>query len=189
MSDHNRRTDWSMFGAIALIALGVWLLLGKLPWWGVVREQLQWVSRLAWPLALIAVGVMLLLVGKRGGSAGTRASGKRLYRSRSDRMVGGVLGGLGEYFGFDPRWIRIIFVALVVISDFGPAFILYLIGLIAIPEEPVAPPQQPEWPQQGSWPQGTGTETVQTPPPAPPAPPVPQPPVGQPPVPPAPPQG
>jgi phage shock protein PspC (stress-responsive transcriptional regulator) len=185
MSDHNRRTDWSVFGAIALIVLGVWLLLGKLPWWDEFRAAFSWVTSLGWPLVLIALGVVLLLANRRGARADSGAGGKRLYRSRTERMVGGVIGGLGAYLGVDPTWLRIIYAVIAVISGFGPGIVAYLIAMIVIPEEPVAPPQQPVWPPQQGWPPTSGTETVQTPPPAPPVPPAPEPP--QPPAPPAPP--
>ncbi len=187
MSDHNRRTDWSVFGAIALIVLGVWLLLGKLPWWEEFRAAFSWVSSLGWPLVLIALGVVLLLANRRSAQPGSGAVRKRLYRSRTERMVGGVIGGLGAYLGVDPTWLRIVYAVIAVISGFGPGVVAYFIAMIVIPEEPVAPVQQPVWPPQQGWPQTTGTETVQAPPPAPPVPPAPQPPAPQPPQPPAPP--
>ncbi|GAG67838.1 unnamed protein product [marine sediment metagenome] len=37
---------------------------------------------------------------------------KRLYRSRKDKIIDGVCGGLGEYFGIEPLLFRIVFVAL-----------------------------------------------------------------------------
>jgi len=57
----------------------------------------------------------------------------RLYRSISDRMVGGVCGGLGTFLNIDPIFVRLLFVLLLFGSDFG--FILYLILWIIIPEE------------------------------------------------------
>ena len=57
----------------------------------------------------------------------------KLYRSRSDRMVGGVCGGLGAYLNIDPVFIRLLFILLLFGSDFG--FILYLLLWIVIPEE------------------------------------------------------
>ncbi len=56
-----------------------------------------------------------------------------LRRSKSDRIVGGVCGGLGRYFGIDPVWLRIAFVALVVGG--GSGIILYIVAWILIPEE------------------------------------------------------
>ncbi len=61
---------------------------------------------------------------------------KRLYRSRTDRMLGGVCAGLGEYLDIDPTLVR---VAWVVISLLGGAGLLaYILCWIIIPEEPVA---------------------------------------------------
>ncbi|HEY4687773.1 MAG TPA: PspC domain-containing protein [Anaerolineae bacterium] len=58
---------------------------------------------------------------------------KRLYRSRTDRMIGGVCGGLGKYFGVDPSLVRLAFVLLFVFG--GSGFLLYLILWIVLPEE------------------------------------------------------
>ncbi len=58
---------------------------------------------------------------------------KRLYRSRTDRMIGGVCGGLGNYFGIDPSLVRLVFVLLLVFG--GSGFLLYLILWIVLPEE------------------------------------------------------
>jgi phage shock protein PspC (stress-responsive transcriptional regulator) len=66
---------------------------------------------------------------------------RRLYRSRTDRVIGGVCGGLGRHFGIDPVIVRI---AAVVLLLFGGASALaYLAFLLLVPEEPLegeAPP-------------------------------------------------
>ncbi|RLD09669.1 MAG: PspC domain-containing protein [Chloroflexota bacterium] len=59
---------------------------------------------------------------------------KRLYRSRDDRMIGGVCSGLGEYFGIDPTLVRLGF-AIGSIATSSGAFWLYIILLIVVPEE------------------------------------------------------
>lgn len=56
-----------------------------------------------------------------------------LRRSTEDKVIAGVAGGLGRYFGIDPVLIRIAFVVLLFFG--GSGFLLYLIGWIAIPEE------------------------------------------------------
>lgn len=61
----------------------------------------------------------------------------RLYRSRSERMVGGVAGGLAIYIGVDPVIIRLAFVAL---AFAGAGVVAYIIGWIVIPEEPPGEP-------------------------------------------------
>lgn len=63
-----------------------------------------------------------------------RPGEQRLYRSRDDRVIGGVCGGLGEYLGIDPVFVRI--AAVILAFAGGAGLILYLVGLIAIPEEP-----------------------------------------------------
>ena len=64
-------------------------------------------------------------------------SAKRLYRSRKHKMLGGVCGGLAEYFGVDPTIVR---VAWIVISIFPliPGILVYIIAWIVIPREPGA---------------------------------------------------
>ncbi|MDH3308193.1 MAG: PspC domain-containing protein [Acidimicrobiia bacterium] len=56
-----------------------------------------------------------------------------LRRSTTDRVVGGVAGGLGRYLGVDPVILRIAFVLLAISG--GSGVLLYIIGWIAIPEE------------------------------------------------------
>lgn len=56
-------------------------------------------------------------------------------------MVGGVAGGMAEYLNVDTAWIRIAWLALLVL---GPGFILYIIAWIAIPEgDADATPERP----------------------------------------------
>jgi phage shock protein C len=57
----------------------------------------------------------------------------RLYRSQTDRMLGGVCAGLAQYFGLDVSIIRIFFVLLAIGSGFG--VIIYLILWIILPRE------------------------------------------------------
>jgi phage shock protein PspC (stress-responsive transcriptional regulator) len=59
--------------------------------------------------------------------------GQSLYRSRDDRMLAGVAGGLGRYLGVDPTVVRIILVVLLVVG--GAGLPLYLAGWLLIPEE------------------------------------------------------
>jgi len=58
---------------------------------------------------------------------------KRLYRSKKDRIVGGVCGGLGEYFDLDPVLFRIIWIIL--IFAYGTGLIAYLLAWLIIPEK------------------------------------------------------
>jgi phage shock protein PspC (stress-responsive transcriptional regulator) len=59
---------------------------------------------------------------------------KKLYRSKKDRWVGGVCGGLGEYLNIDPIIIRLI--TIVLILSAGGGLIVYIIAWLVVPEEP-----------------------------------------------------
>jgi phage shock protein C len=59
---------------------------------------------------------------------------RRLTRSRTNRIIAGVCGGLGEYFGIDPTIIRIIFV-LLALPGGAPGILPYLILWVIMPEE------------------------------------------------------
>ena len=59
---------------------------------------------------------------------------KQLYRSRTNRKIAGVCGGLGEYMNLDPTIIRLIWVLLILCA--GPGLLPYLIAALIIPENP-----------------------------------------------------
>lgn len=61
----------------------------------------------------------------------------RLYRSRSDRKLAGVCGGLGQYLGVDPTIIRLLWVLSGVFVFTIPfSVIAYFVAAVIIPEEP-----------------------------------------------------
>jgi phage shock protein C len=62
------------------------------------------------------------------------AETRKLYRSRSNRQVAGVCGGLAQYFNLDATLIRILFVVLAVLG--GSGVVLYLAMWIIVPKEP-----------------------------------------------------
>ena len=81
---------------------------------------------------------------------------RRLYRSPTEKVIGGVCGGLGEYFDVDPVLVRIIAVLLVLAHGIG--FIAYIVAWIIIPKREYdeaagsdssrvpTPPQEPKAP-------------------------------------------
>jgi phage shock protein C len=62
---------------------------------------------------------------------------KRLFKSRRDRKLFGVCGGLGDYFTLDPTLIRILFILLAILSV-GTGILLYLAMAIFVPDEPLS---------------------------------------------------
>ena len=59
---------------------------------------------------------------------------KRLYRSKTRRMLGGICGGLGDYLDVDPTVIRLVWVVLTIFT-WGIWFLIYIIAWILVPEE------------------------------------------------------
>lgn len=62
------------------------------------------------------------------------AETRKLYRSRTNRMVAGVCGGLAQYFNVDATLMRVLFVVLTVLGGAGP--LIYLVMWIIVPNEP-----------------------------------------------------
>jgi phage shock protein PspC (stress-responsive transcriptional regulator) len=60
---------------------------------------------------------------------------RRLYRSRTDRKIGGVCAGIADYFGIDPVIVRVIAVALTFAG--GAGLLAYIAAWLLVPEEPV----------------------------------------------------
>lgn len=60
---------------------------------------------------------------------------ERLYRSRTDRMLFGVAGGMADWLDLDPSLVRLVWALLVLAGGIG--FLLYIVAAIVIPEEPV----------------------------------------------------
>jgi phage shock protein C len=58
---------------------------------------------------------------------------RRLYRSEKDRLLGGVCGGLAEYFGTDPILVRVIFVILTLFPA-GLGIVAYIVLWIVVPQ-------------------------------------------------------
>jgi phage shock protein PspC (stress-responsive transcriptional regulator) len=82
-------------------------------------------------LGAIAYVMLWILVPRREGAHRARADGRRLHLSGTDRMVGGVCGGLGEFLELDPVLFRAAFLVLAVIGGLG--VVLYIVLWLLIP--------------------------------------------------------
>ncbi len=63
---------------------------------------------------------------------------KKLYRSKTERNLAGVCGGIAAYFNIDPTIIRLIWVFVSLMSASIPGILIYFICALVIPEEPDA---------------------------------------------------
>ncbi len=122
---------------LVLVGLGIWFLLQNLnliP--GPFYALLRFIESAFWPAMLILLGVLIILATGRSGGIHISAGGRPLHRSRTNRMIAGVAGGLGEYFDIDPVLIRLVWAVLVFTPLSPAAIIAYIIMAIVIPEAP-----------------------------------------------------
>lgn len=61
---------------------------------------------------------------------------KKLYKSNTDKMLCGVLGGFAEYLGVDSTIVRLVFAVLSLFSAGFPGLLIYIICALVIPEKP-----------------------------------------------------
>lgn len=59
---------------------------------------------------------------------------KKLHRSGTNRMISGVCGGIGEYLNVDPTVVRLVAVAILIMTGLVPGALIYLIAALIIPE-------------------------------------------------------
>ena len=121
------------FGGAALIVFGLWLFLQAS---GLIDQKLlDTINRSAGALVLVGLGVLVILLSRRGVLTGPKP-GARLYRSRSDRVFSGVLGGLGAYLGVDAVLLRVAVILLTVVGNIG-LVVIYIVMWVIVPDEPV----------------------------------------------------
>lgn len=158
MEERNRNDGLLIIGVIVLLigltALGRSFNVFPPFVWDMFRAM----GRATGPLALIVLGVIVIMIASRGGVSLPRPeAGTKLYRSRSDRMVAGVAGGLAAYLHVDPLLVRLAIVVLVLANAPG-IVIAYIIMAVLVPEEPLAPPVAPPAPTPPAAPSAPPTQ-------------------------------
>ena len=139
MPTNDSRSGAAALGCMALIAVGLWWLLRSTGF--ISAAVLDLITESVGALTLIALGVIVVVFSRKGRFARPR-EGTQLYRSRTDRWLGGVLGGLGAYLGIEPLLLR---VAVVLLTVLGAGILVpaYIVMWIFVPEEPFVPFPQP----------------------------------------------
>lgn len=61
---------------------------------------------------------------------------KKLYKSNKNKILAGIIGGIGEYFDIDPVILRVVWIILVAFTGFAPGVIAYLIAIFIVPKNP-----------------------------------------------------
>lgn len=128
--------DKSLFWGSLLVVIGLFLLFRQIGlFYSFHIWQIPWQS--VWAVMFIIIGVILLFNKTKTAKAESPEtnSGKKLYRSRSQKMISGVCGGLAEYFEIDVSVVRILWVIGTLLS-IGLGVLAYVIMLIIFPENP-----------------------------------------------------
>lgn len=58
----------------------------------------------------------------------------KLHRSQNSRMIAGVMGGIAEYVGWSPTWVRLLFVIISTLSAAVPGILIYIVLWIVMPK-------------------------------------------------------
>ena len=88
------------------------------------------------PLILITIGALLILMYFKGDLQRLAEShAKSLFRSRTDRKILGVCGGIGSYFHVDSTIVRVFYIFFTLATGIVSGFLIYLICAILLPEE------------------------------------------------------
>jgi phage shock protein C len=142
----NRKVNSSLLIGLVLIVIGgIFLLreIGMFHYFNLFDISLSTV----WGILLIGIGIVLLFQAKRQTAEGEQtaqagkteetkdANKKKIYRSKSDRMLAGVCGGIGIHFQVDPSFIRIGWVLATLFSG-GLGILIYILLIIIFPEGP-----------------------------------------------------
>lgn len=62
---------------------------------------------------------------------------KRLYKSNTNKIFAGVIGGIGEYFDIDPTLLRLAYILVAILTAVFPAVLGYLVACIIVPQKPL----------------------------------------------------
>ena len=128
--------DKPLFWGSLLIVIGLFLLFRQLGlFYSFQFWHIPWQT--VWAVLLIIIGAVLLINKTKisGGEGEENKPDKKLYRSRTQKMVGGVCGGISQYFEIDVSVIRVLWVIGTLLS-IGLGVLAYLVMLILFPEDP-----------------------------------------------------
>ncbi len=111
------------------------VVFGSLVGYSQLRLQNLFGGRLSWQLWFGHIISAWLLGRKQMNQMNIE---KKLYKSRGNRLLAGVLGGIGEYAGIDPTILRLAYVFLTIFTGMVLGIIGYVIAMLIVPQPPLA---------------------------------------------------
>lgn len=139
-----RKTNSSLLiGLVLIVVGGIFLLreIGMFHYFNLFDISFSTI----WGILLIGIGIVLLFHAKRQTAEGGHiekkeiTQEKKIYRSKHDKMLAGVCGGIGIHFQVDPSFIRIGWVLATFFSG-GLGILVYILLIFIFPEEPDGQP-------------------------------------------------
>ena len=146
-------SDITLFFGSILIIIGIGLILRHMGFFHYFQIwNIPW--QMIWAIILIGVGVYILYrhnnpvpateaSEKFDGSATKSYPDSQIFRSRSNKMLAGVCGGLAEHFNLDATLVRLVYV-LISLASIGIGAAVYVVLMIVFPERPYEPPDAGE---------------------------------------------
>ncbi len=139
----------ALFLGILFVALGAVLLFWQMDLFDFFYFDIPLTT--IWAIFLIAIGASMLFAQWKkqtdreqeqtegdteiNSSEDSNDFRRNIFRSRTDRKIAGICGGLGKYLNIDPSLIRLAWILLTLASK-GLGLLLYLIFIFVFPEEP-----------------------------------------------------
>jgi phage shock protein C len=139
MNQNQRRMDAAAIIGLSLVLIGGWLLAHRLlgplliPFNAIVAA----IGSLVWPLLLVAIGALLIMRGRANSATnGAPVSGRRLYRSRTERVITGVIAGAADYLGVSATALRVIYTVLTIMTGVWAGVLIYAVASVLVAEQP-----------------------------------------------------
>jgi phage shock protein C len=149
-ADQQHSQNWGLYIGTGMVLLGLWIFMDRsFRWFPFNFHWAFWhIPRyVIWPGILIALGLLMVFRGLSTADSPVKDLPFRTFtRSRTQRMFGGVCGGLAQYFKQDVTLIRVGYVLLTLLTGFWLGTVAYIVIVVAVPEESLnqtAPPKSP----------------------------------------------
>ncbi len=129
----------SKFWGALLIVAGILLMIGFIgPVTGIFAGAAFLMSSVLWPVLVIGLGIYLFFKQAEGSTSISSTAeifpqGKTFFKSRSDKRIAGVCGGIGAYFAIDSNIIRVLW-TVATLGSFGFGVLAYLVLAVVLTE-------------------------------------------------------
>jgi len=153
--EQKKTPNSGLYIGIAFVVIGLSFVFNRwfdFFWWDFDRYFYHFHWNIIWPVLLILFGVWYMIQSSKENSEQSKEKQKfipeKLYRSRKQRMIGGVCGGLAEAWNIDVTLVRIGYVLVTIFTAIWLGVIAYVVMLVLVPEREAAPPVEKKAPSK-----------------------------------------